>query len=108
MEVRMRNFILIITLLVITISATAQQWKKIPGPEASTIGTVLIHPADPTIMYALDLTVGGLYRSVNTGATWTDIGQYFIGQRTVLKGIAVDPIDTRIIYVSGGSSFYKT
>lgn len=63
------------------------------------INIVAFHPTNSAIIYA-GAPAGGLWRSTNTGSTWTPLtdGIDFWG----VSGIVIDPTDTDIIYILTG------
>lgn len=68
------------------------------GPDGGTIGELLADPATPSTLYAG--TTGGVFKSVDSGATWTraqsGLGG-FISNANSLR-LAMDPADAATLY----------
>ncbi len=88
----------------------AVTWKPLgPAPipvNASTsysgrIGAIAVHPANPDIVY-VGAAQGGLYRSLNGGATWTPLMD---NELTLAIGaVAISPSNPSTVYVGTGES----
>ena len=63
-----------------------------------TISEIIMHPTNPSIMYAAS-TNGYVYRTSNGGSTWS--ASSFLGVQAY--DIAMHPTNSNIIYVGGGS-----
>ena len=63
------------------------------------INTVLVDPNNPNILYA-GAPAGGLWKSTNTGTTWTPLTDDL--PQIGVSGIAIDPNDSNIIYIATG------
>ena len=70
-----------------------------PNPDGGRIRAVAIHPTNPSIVYA-GAASGGVWRSLNGGATWTPLTDAQCSLNT--GSIAIDPVDPRIVYVGTG------
>jgi hypothetical protein len=70
-----------------------------PNPDGGRIRAIAIHPTNPNIVYAGSAS-GGVWRSLNGGATWTPLTDMQCSLNT--GSIAIDPVDPRIIYVGTG------
>ncbi len=70
------------------------------GMDNKTVGGMIQHPTDPTIILAA--TSGGIYRSTDGGTTWTNrkTGDF--------KSIAFKPTNPAIVYAAAGASFYRS
>ena len=83
-----------------------QHWTQINGTMGNvTVGALIMHPTDRSILYAA--TSGGIYKTVNAGATWTGVlnpGNF--------KDIQFKPGDPTVLYAayssSGGAWFYRS
>ncbi len=70
------------------------------GMETSVISKIIIHPDNNQIILAA--TAGGVYRSVDAGATWSrNINGNF-------KDMVFKPGDPDIVYAASGGNFYKS
>jgi photosystem II stability/assembly factor-like uncharacterized protein len=81
-------------------------WTPIfDGQSIASIGTLVVAPSNPNVMYAgtgesdirADLSSGdGVYKSVDGGATWKNIG---LRDSRQISRIVVDPRNADIVYV---------
>ena len=71
-----------------------------------SIGAIAVAPSDPSIIYVAsgeglqrpDLSVGnGIYRSADSGGTWTHLG---LGDAQQIPDIAIDPKDPNRLYAA--------
>lgn len=103
-------------------------WRFIGLPESGAIGSLVVHPQDPDLLYvaALGHPFGknperGVYRSADGGGTWENV--LFLNDSTGAVSLAMDPTNPRVLYagmwraerkpwtlVSGGpeGGLYKT
>ena len=82
-------------------------WKPIFDSEnTSSVGDVAVAPSNPNVVYVgsgegiqrPDLSIGnGLYKSVDAGATWTNMGLHDAQQ---IGGISIDPNNENRIFVA--------
>ena len=82
-------------------------WKPIFDSEnTSSVGDVAVAPSNPNVVYVgsgegiqrPDLSIGnGLYKSIDAGATWTNMGLYDAQQ---IGGISIDPKNENRIFVA--------
>lgn len=64
------------------------------------ITAVEFHPTNPEIAYAFAAKAGlGLIRSTDGGKRWTPIG-FFLGERDAVGNLALDPKDSRVIFMA--------
>ena len=82
-----------------------KKWTHIGLPEAGQIGRVLVHPADPDLVYvaALGHIFGknaerGVYRSTNGGDDWEQI--LYLNDSTGAIDLAMNPHDPEEIYAA--------
>ncbi len=89
----------------------------IPSSSVPTLkfSTLTVDPSEPQTMY-----VGGgyrnpsdgqgLYRSTDSGLSWEPFNNWTSGSAagTYVQGIAIDPTDSRVIYIAGSSGVYKS
>ncbi|HWR33362.1 MAG TPA: PKD domain-containing protein [Chitinophagaceae bacterium] len=79
-------------------------YSGLPRPSAGQwVTPIWIHPANETILYG---GWTGVYKSTNSGSSWTDISGGII--TTTLSDIAVAQSDPNYIYASTGSTLYVT
>ena len=76
---------------------TTGSWSSGTG----RINVVVQDPNNANTLY-VGAPAGGIWKSTNSGSSWTPLSDYFavIG----ISGIAVDPSDSNIIYVTTGDS----
>lgn len=88
----------------------AAAWKPLgPAPipvNASTsysgrVSAIAVHPTNPDIVY-VGAAQGGLYRSLNGGATWTPLMDSAL--TLAIGAVAISPSDPTTIYVGTGES----
>ncbi|HZV69490.1 MAG TPA: hypothetical protein VFG10_08100 [Saprospiraceae bacterium] len=83
------------------------------NPGVGRINVIAFHPTDPNTIFA-GAPVGGLWKSTNSGTTWTCLTNLMT--HVGVSGIAIDPTNANIIYIltgdgdGGGSSIgvYKS
>ena len=87
-------------------------WKNVGLKETEQIGAVVVHPANPDLVYvaALGHTFGpnkerGLYRSRDGGKSWENIK--FIDDKTGAIDVAMDATNPRVLY-AGFWQVYRT
>ncbi|MBN2206566.1 MAG: hypothetical protein JW742_04110 [Candidatus Aminicenantes bacterium] len=79
-------------------------WTAI-GPEGGQVAGLARNPKAPNELYAaLSGYPGQVFRSVNNGASWTLRGVVM----DLINDVAIDPLDSRKIYVLGGRGFFKS
>ncbi len=72
------------------------------GLQNSHVTAIVINPATTAIMYAG--TVGGVFKTVNGGATWVASGP----TNASVRALAIDPINPSTVYAGTGNGIYKT
>ncbi len=101
-----RTFLAFLALLVLAVplSALPGEWRNL-GPDGGSVYTLAIAPSNPQVMYAG--VEGGLYRSVDGGATWTYAGR---GLDFVIpvSSIGVDPVQASTVYVGQVEGVFKS
>ena len=58
------------------------------------------------VLYVGSERGGGVYKSLDGGDTWTPVNVGLTD--TVVYGLAMDPVHSRTLYVSGSSGVFKT
>ena len=78
-------------------------WESIGLPESGAIGSLVVHPRDPDLLYvaALGHPFGknlerGVYRSADGGGTWENV--LFLNDSTGAVSLAMDPTNPRVLY----------
>lgn len=75
------------------------------GVVSGRVRAIAVHPTDPQTVY-IGAASGGIWKSTNGGANWTDIGY---GLESMSFGaIAIDPKNPEIIYAGSGESVLLT
>ncbi|MBS1854786.1 MAG: hypothetical protein JST11_05440 [Acidobacteria bacterium] len=81
-------------------------WSEL-GP--SNIGgrtrALLIHPSNPSIMYAAGVA-GGVWKSTNAGASWTQLTDLGLPNLAVTN-LVFDPANPNVIYAATGEGFFN-
>jgi len=82
------------------------------GTEADNLGTLVISPANPGILYAGSADGGGILRSTDGGSTFTNVSSGLPltqGTFPFVAQIAFDPSNSSILYAAtGGSGVFKS
>lgn len=81
-------------------------WIQTNGPSGGIISTVEIDPDHPDILYAGG-TGGGVFKTVDGGATWTMLEQVVSPSRQI-HDLLVSPNDPRIVYALAGRLYQST
>src|SRR5262245_33658085 len=84
-------------------SAIPPTWTKV-GPEGATVRTIAIDPTSPSTLYAG--TDGGVAKSVDGGATWSDRSAGL--DRRFVRELAIDPFDSQIIWAANIGGFFRS
>lgn len=92
----------IILLTTSTTIALSQQFQNI-GPPGGPVEKIVIDPQNPNIVYATPRWGGGLFKSIDGGETSTVLGDTIAG--ILGYGVAINPINSNIIYSSGHRSY---
>ena len=88
-----------------TLRPLAAQESWVPtGPAGGIVGSLVIHPDDPRILWAG--TSGGVFKSTNGGASWTPTNQGLTGLR--ISALAVAPSDPETLYAAVRAPFSGT
>ncbi len=75
-----------------------------PGNIGGRTRAILINPDDPNIMYAAGVA-GGVWKSVNAGASWTPISDLIAN--IAVNCLAFDPKNADTIYAGTGEGFFN-
>jgi len=76
------------------------------GPKGGIIRSIVYDPHNKEIAYA-SVVKGGIYRSINGGKSWQQmVSEENLGTR--VSHIAVNPINSNILYAVGGRGVFKS
>ena len=80
-------------------------WRHIGLPKAGLIGRILVHPADPELVYVAVLgnifaanPERGVYRSTDGGLSWTKV--LFVSDEAGAVDLAMNPVNPRVLYAA--------
>jgi photosystem II stability/assembly factor-like uncharacterized protein len=73
-----------------------------PGNIGGRIRAILIHPANPNIMWIGSVS-GGIWRSDNAGGSWYPIADFMAN--LAVTSIVMDPTNNAVMYASTGEGF---
>lgn len=82
-----------------SIGPTAPGTLSIGLPGTGRVNSIAVDPTDSSVWYA-GAPSGGLWKSVNDGASWVNLFDDFL--QLGVSGIAIDPNNTDIIYATTG------
>ena len=78
------------------------EWKVIgPTNIGGRITALAVHPLLPNVIY-IGAAAGGVWKSVDQGATWTPIFDEQVSQS--IGAMAIDPVNPDIVYVGTGEA----
>ena len=88
------------------VERTTNGWATAPSvlntPSGNSfVWPLEIHPTIPTILFG---GFSNIYKSTNSGTTWTNLG----APSTAIKVITIAPSNPNIIYATSNSAMYKT
>jgi uncharacterized protein (TIGR03437 family) len=88
-----------------TEGALAGAWEPLgPGNIGGRTRALLIHPTNPSVMYAAGVS-GGVWKTTNGGATWTPLADLMAN--LAVCSMAFDPQNPEVIYAGTGEGFYN-
>lgn len=73
-----------------------------PGNIGGRIRTILIHPANPNIMWIGSVS-GGIWRTDNAGGSWYPIADFMAN--LAVTSMVMDPTNNAVMYASTGEGF---
>jgi len=73
------------------------------GIVSGRVRAIAVHPTDPETVY-IGAASGGLWKTINGGETWIEIGSEL--ESLSFGAIAIDPVNTEVIYVGSGEPCY--
>lgn len=77
------------------------QTEAVTTAVSGRVSAIAVHPANPNIVY-VGAAQGGVFRSLDGGATWTPI--FDNAQSLAIGAIAIAPSDPTIVYVGTGEA----
>lgn len=98
-----RTFLVLLAFAV-PLSALPGEWRNL-GPDGGSVYTLAIAPSNPQVMYAG--VEGGLYKSLDGGASWTYAGRG-LDFAIPVASIAVDPLQASTVYVGQVAGVFKS
>ncbi len=83
-----------------------ENWGRLGLQNVGIISEIIVDPHRPEVLYVASMGVPyyrdanrGLYKSDDSGASWTKV--LYLGDSTGVIDIAIDPMDSRILYAAG-------
>ena len=92
--------IIFIYLMLIPLNVQAQQWQLINGPYQGKVNKLVMDPSATNIIFETVVSGNELYKSIDAGNTWFDIGPK-MEISTNYPTVALDPLNSSIIYFGG-------
>ncbi|HEU4770241.1 MAG TPA: SBBP repeat-containing protein, partial [Pyrinomonadaceae bacterium] len=81
----------------------ADNWAPLPNAPTAVPTSIVIDPLNHATVYAADAaTPGGVFKSVDSGATWQTLGSI-----TFARSIAVSPHTSGVVYASTDQGIFK-
>ncbi|HET7712747.1 MAG TPA: hypothetical protein VFL80_12515, partial [Thermoanaerobaculia bacterium] len=86
-------------------SRTASGWTFLgPGNIGGRTRALIFDPADPNTLYAGAVS-GGIWKSVDGGASWMPIGDHLTN--IAVNSLAIDPADPKTLYAGTGEGYFR-
>jgi uncharacterized protein (TIGR03437 family) len=80
-------------------------WKPLgPGNIGGRTRALLVHPADPEVMFAA-ASAGGVWKTTDGGRNWNPISDLL--PNIAVNAMAMDPANPDVIYAGTGEGFYN-
>jgi photosystem II stability/assembly factor-like uncharacterized protein len=102
--------LLVLTASVPMVTSTSQcnVWKKLNGPYGCYVADIAADPSDPQVVY-MATNMEGVYKSFDSGHTWTAINNGIPPNGLSAWDIAIDPINSQNLYLGTWmGSFFKS
>src|SRR3989440_12356728 len=106
LEIRIRNSLPRIFLLLVATLAAAQPWKPL-GPDGGDVRSLAYDPGNPDRIF-LGTSSGTLYVSADGGSNWSRLAHLGGSFDMVLDHIVLDGADIQTLYVSAWSAESST
>jgi photosystem II stability/assembly factor-like uncharacterized protein len=110
-----RSLSILVLAILLTATARAQspassdvpgRWTRI-GPDGGLVTALAAAPSRPSTVYAGLGGYGSVYRSTDSGVSWTFAGAG-LGQRLVIAALAVDAAQPDTVYAATESGLFKS
>jgi photosystem II stability/assembly factor-like uncharacterized protein len=90
------------------LAADAGRWSAL-GPYGGPVNVLAVDPAHAGVVYAATFAFGGVFKSIDGGATWAQIN-HGLPLDFQAQALAVDPLHPATLYVGspGGAGVYKS
>src|SRR6516225_4083602 len=86
-------------------TVNAQTWQHMGLTDTGTIGRIVVHPADPDVVYVASAghewtenETRGVFKTTDGGKSWKKV--LFISQKTGVNDLAMDPSDPNTLYAA--------
>ncbi len=79
-------------------------WSSL-GPDGGSVGAVAVDPSNPRVVYA-GSTQGGVWKSLDGGATWSHASRGLTDYRMV--ALAIDPLHPSTLYAAALTGVWKS
>ncbi|HEY6320858.1 MAG TPA: hypothetical protein VJA16_04800, partial [Thermoanaerobaculia bacterium] len=79
-------------------------WSSL-GPDGGPVGAVAVDPSNPRVVYA-GSTQGGVWKSLDGGATWSHASRGLTDDRMV--ALAIDPLHPSTLYAAALTGVWKS
>ncbi|HEX2834514.1 MAG TPA: hypothetical protein VHW00_15995 [Thermoanaerobaculia bacterium] len=106
------SFVRAIAVALLTLAMTApgfagpNRWTS-NGPASGYVNVLTVDPKNPAVVYA-GAPGGGIYKSWDGGQNWFRINRGLATNTAVVGAIAIDPVDTNIVYAGLNGGMYKS
>ncbi|MBK7866393.1 MAG: T9SS type A sorting domain-containing protein [Ignavibacteriales bacterium] len=78
--------------------------EKGPGNIGGRVRTIVVHPANPSILY-FGAVSGGVWKSTNGGTSWTPLNDLM--ENLAVCALVMDPSNSNILYAGTGEGFFN-
>lgn len=80
-------------------------WSSIPNGLSGFFTGVAVDPNDADLAYLVGIG-GAVFKTTNGGTSWTNVS--IVGVSSQVLSIAIDPVNTQIVYVGTSQRVYKS
>src|ERR1051326_1842330 len=86
-------------------STSSIAWKSVgPSDIGGRVRSIVINPLNSSTIYCGSVS-GGIWKSMDAGATWNPTSD--LAANLVIGCMAIDPVDTNIIYAGTGEGYFN-